>query len=100
MRAPDEAEASAAKLLAHGFAPVLAPAIAIRALDPNLPPGPFDALIATSPRALIALAERDRAGSPRLPLYVVGARAARAAREAGLRSPANRRPTPARSPSG
>jgi uroporphyrinogen-III synthase len=84
MRAPDEAEASAARLAAHGFAVALAPVIAIRALVPTLPPGSFDALIATSPRALIALAETDRARLACLPLYVVGARAARAAREAGL----------------
>jgi uroporphyrinogen-III synthase len=82
MRARDEAEASAARLAAHGFAPVRAPVLTIRTLAATLPPGPFDALIATSPRALVALAETDRAALGRLPLHVVGARAAGAAREA------------------
>ena len=35
--------------------------IAIRALTAPLPPGPFDALIATSPRAIVALGDGDRA---------------------------------------
>jgi uroporphyrinogen-III synthase len=84
MRARDEAEASVEKLAAHGFALALAPVIEIRALPATPPPGAFDALIATSPRAIVALGDADRARLAGLPLYVVGARAAQAAREAKL----------------
>ena len=54
------------------------------ALPAAAPEGRFDGLVATSPRAIWALDEADRAGLAAIPLHVVGARAARAAREAGL----------------
>lgn len=84
MRPQNEAEATAAELAARGFEAVIAPAIEIRALPAAPPEGRFDALVATSPRALLALGDADRARLARIPLHVVGARAARAAREAGL----------------
>jgi uroporphyrinogen-III synthase len=83
-RAEADAEATAAELAARGFEAVIAPAIAIRALPASPPAGRFDALVATSPRAIKALGAVDRAGLATVPLHVVGARAARAALEAGL----------------
>jgi uroporphyrinogen-III synthase len=84
MRAQSDAEATAAELAARGFEAVIAPAIEIRALSAPPPDGRFGALVATSPRALQALGEAVRARLATIPLHVVGARAARAAREAGL----------------
>ena len=84
MRAEDDAAATAAELAARGYEAVIAPAIAIRALPAALPQGPFDALVATSPRAIRALGQGERAGLAATPLYVAGARAARAGRDAGL----------------
>jgi uroporphyrinogen-III synthase len=84
MRAQDDAEATAAELAARGYEAVIAPAIEIRALPAAAPEGRFDALVATSPRAIRALCDADRARLATIPLHVVGARAARAARDAGL----------------
>jgi uroporphyrinogen-III synthase len=84
MRAEDDAEATAVELAARGYEAVIAPAIEIRTLPAALPKGRFDALVAASPRAFHALGEVDRARLATIPLHVVGARAARAARDAGL----------------
>ena len=84
MRAEDDAEASAAELAVRGFEAVIAPAIAIRALPAAPPEGRFDALVATSPRAIWALGAADRVRLAMVPLHVVGARAAQAAGDAGL----------------
>jgi uroporphyrinogen-III synthase len=84
MRADDDAAASAAELAVRGFEAVIAPAIAIRALPAAPPEGPFDALVATSPRAIRALGAADRVRLAMVPLHVAGVRAARAAGEAGL----------------
>jgi uroporphyrinogen-III synthase len=84
MRAEDDSAATAAELAARGFEAVIAPAIEIRALPAAPPQGRFEALIATSPRAIRALGEAARARLATIPLHVAGARAARAAREAGI----------------
>ena len=76
MRAEDDAEATAAALAARGFDSTIAPAIEIRALATPLPDGPFNSLIATSPRAIRALGLSARAHLAATPLYAVGARAA------------------------
>jgi uroporphyrinogen-III synthase len=83
-RAQDDAEATAAELAARGYEAVIAPAIEIRALPAAPPEGRFDALVATSPRAIWALRDGDRARLAALPLHVAGARAADAAAKAGL----------------
>ena len=83
-RAQDDAAATAALLRLRGFAAAIAPAIEIRALAATLPEGPFDALIAASPRAIVALDPAERARLKATPLHVVGQRAAQAARDAGL----------------
>ena len=83
-RAQDDAKATAAELAARGFEAVIASAIEIRALPSAPSAGRFDALVATSPHAIEALRDADRAVLSTTPLHVVGARAARAAVTAGL----------------
>jgi len=83
-RAQDDAEATAAALRLRGFAAAIAPAIEIRAVAAALPAGRFDALIATSPRAIFALDPGERARFEATPLHVAGERTAQAARDAGL----------------
>ena len=84
MRAEDDAAATAAALAALGFDSAIAPAIEIRALATPLPGGPFDALVATSPRAIRALGRGDRERLAATPLHVVGRRTSEAAVAAGL----------------
>ena len=84
MRPQDDSEATAVELVARGYEAVVAPAIEIRALPAPPPEGRFDALLATSPRSIRALRLADRARLARIPLHVVGARAAQAGREFGL----------------
>jgi uroporphyrinogen-III synthase len=84
MRAHEDARRSAALLRSRGFRVVLAPAIRIRATG-ALPSGEsFDAVAATSAKAIARLAPAAAAAIGGLPLFVVGARAARAAAERGL----------------
>jgi uroporphyrinogen-III synthase len=85
MRARDEAERSAALLRARGFLTALAPATEVRATGALPPPGPFDAVVATSAKAIALLAPAARERIAGAPLFVVGRRTARAARDAGMR---------------
>ena len=84
MRARDDAARSAALLLARGFVVAHAPATEIRATGAAPPPGPFDAVVATSAKAIALLAPAARAAIAGAPLYVVGEHTARAAREAEI----------------
>jgi len=84
MRARDDAARSAALLRSRGFLAALAPAIEIRATGAAPPPGPFDAVAATSARAVALLAPAARAAIAGAPIYVVGDRTARAAAKAGI----------------
>lgn len=84
MRAPDEAERSAALLRARGFEAALAPATQIRATGAPPPPGPFDAVVATSAKAIDLLAPSERPAIAALPLFLVGEQTARAAAAAGI----------------
>jgi uroporphyrinogen-III synthase len=84
MRTQEDAEATAVELAALGFEAAIAPAIEIRALPAAPPAGRFDALVTTSPRAIRALRDADRDRLAKVSLHVVGARAARAASQAGL----------------
>jgi uroporphyrinogen-III synthase len=85
MRARDDASRSAALLRSRGFLTALAPAIEIRATGALPPRGPFDALAATSAKAIALLAPAARAAIVGPPLYVVGEQTAEAAAEAGMR---------------
>jgi uroporphyrinogen-III synthase len=84
MRARDDAARSAAVLRSRGFLAALAPAIEIRATGALPPLGPFDALTATSAKAIALLAPAARAAIAGPPLFVVGGETAEAA-AAGMR---------------
>jgi uroporphyrinogen-III synthase len=83
MRSRDDAARSAARLSARGFVAALAPAIEIRATGALPPPGPFDAAVATSAKAIALIAPAARAAIANLPLFVVGEQTAQAAAKAG-----------------
>lgn len=82
-RARDDAERTAEKLRRLGHAPMIAPVTEIVATGAPIPCGPFDALLATSARALRHAGD-DVARLADRPLFVVGARTAEAARARGL----------------
>ena len=84
MRAHDDAARSAALLLARGFVVARAPATEIRATGALPPPGPFDAVVATSAKAVALLAPAARAAIFGAPLYVVGEQTAQAAAQGGI----------------
>jgi uroporphyrinogen-III synthase len=84
MRARDDAARSAALLLARGFVVARAPATEIRATGALPPPGPFDAVVATSAKAVALLAPAARAAIFGAPLYVVGEQTAQAAAQGGI----------------
>ncbi len=80
LRAREDAERTAAKLRAMGFAPLISPVLEIAATKAAIPHGPFDAALATSPKGV------EHAPPLALPLHVVGARSAQIARELGWRA--------------
>jgi uroporphyrinogen-III synthase len=84
MRAREDAERSAARLQARGFATARAPAIEVRASGAAAPSGPFDAIVATSAKAVTLLASAARAAILDRPLLAAGGETARAAREVGF----------------
>jgi len=69
-------------LRAGGHEPVVAPVLTVAPTGDAPPPGPFDALLATSAHAPPFLASLPDAASR--PLYAVGERTAAAARDAGF----------------
>jgi uroporphyrinogen-III synthase len=84
MRAREDAERTAARLAELGRASVIAPVTAIVATGAEAPPGPFDLAVATSAKAFDLLDEAFREAIGGIPLFVVGARTARAAAAKGL----------------
>ena len=83
-RAREDAGRSAVLLRARGFAVAFAPATVIRATGALPPAAPFDAVAATSAKAIALLTPAARAAIAGLALYVVGERAGGAAADAGL----------------
>lgn len=84
VRAAEDARRTAARLAAAGHQAIVAPVLAIRDLDFAPPDGAFDAVVATSAHAF---GQPERLAAFRsLPVHVVGARTAEAAREAGFRA--------------
>src|SRR5215213_7771020 len=69
-----DAERTAARLVALGHRPVIAPVLTIARTRDAPPAGPFDALVVTSVNAAPAL--REVAGASALPVFTVGARTA------------------------
>ncbi len=84
MRARDDAARSAARLSARGFNATFAPVIEIRVTGALPPSGPFDAVVATSAKAIALIAPAAQAAIASLPLYVVGEQTAKAAWKAGM----------------
>jgi uroporphyrinogen-III synthase len=84
MRAREDADRSAARLQARGFATARAPATQIHASGAAAPTGPFDAIVATSAKAVTLLAPAARSAIVGGPLFAVGGETARAANEAGF----------------
>jgi uroporphyrinogen-III synthase len=83
LRPEPGATATAARALAHGFTPIVAPLFEVRPRAWERPDAHVDAVMLTSANA--ARAVGDRAAELRgLPLYAVGARTAEAARTLGL----------------
>lgn len=79
-----EGRALAARLERLGFAPVLAPVVAIEALPVVPPPEPIDAILATSAHAATGLSARDREAIGQKPVYAVGGATAASLRRAGF----------------
>ncbi len=86
-RSSEDAAATAKRLTALGFTPLLAPALAIRATGVEPPDGAFAALIATSAAAFTVVPPERYAKLASLPLYVVGERTAEVAARIGLAVP-------------
>ena len=86
-RARGDAARTAAALRARGHEPLFSPVLEIVATGAAIHPGPAQALIATSAHAFEFLPQADAARLAPLPLFVVGARTAKAATDAGLAPP-------------
>ena len=86
-RARGDAARTAAALRARGHEPLLSPVLEIVATGAAVDPGQAQAVIATSAHAFEFLPQADAARLAPLPLFVVGARTARAAAEAGFAPP-------------
>jgi uroporphyrinogen-III synthase len=84
MRASEDAERSAARLLEMGYASVFAPVTRTLATCAAVPSGPFDAAVASSAKAIELLSASSRDAIVALPLFVVGAQTARAAKARDL----------------
>lgn len=83
LRARADAERTAEKLRALGFAPIVSPVIEIVATGATIAGGAFDAVLATSAKGLEHASD---AGAVRaLPLHVVGARTAQVAKQLSWR---------------
>ena len=84
LRAEPEASRTAAALVARGHSAHIDPLLRFIPLDAVRPDRPFDAVALTSVRAARRAAELRWPLEPRVPAYVVGARTAAAASEAGF----------------
>jgi uroporphyrinogen-III synthase len=85
LRAREDAARTAEKLRALGFEPLLSPVLEIVATGAAIPPGDYDAVLASSAKGVeCAGAEADALRA--LPFHAVGARTAQAARMRGWRT--------------
>jgi uroporphyrinogen-III synthase len=87
----DEAIRNAEKLAAMGYTPVVSPVIEIVPTDTPWPQGVIDAMVATSARAFQSLSLAPEWPPPEarrlIPLFLVGAKTAEAARACGFVGP-------------
>ncbi|WP_457796739.1 uroporphyrinogen-III synthase [Methylocystis sp. S23] len=84
LRARDDALRSSEKLRAMGFTPVVSPVLEIAATGAPIPPGDYDAVLASSAKG-IECAGAGAEPYKRLPFHAVGARTAKAAEARGWR---------------
>jgi uroporphyrinogen-III synthase len=84
MRASEDAERSAARLLELGYASVVSPVTRTLATHAAIPSGPFDAVVASSAKAIDLLSPSSCEAILSLPLFVVGAQTVRAAKARDL----------------
>ena len=84
MRASEGAERSAARLRELGYASVFSPVTRALATRAAVPSEPFDAVVASSAKAIDLLSAPSRDAILALPLFVVGAQTARAAKARDL----------------
>jgi uroporphyrinogen-III synthase len=83
LRAREDAERTALRLRAMGFAPLLSPVLEIVGTGAAIPRGPFDAVLATSAKGLEFCAQPGELQTH--PLHAVGARTAQIAQKLGWR---------------
>ena len=84
MRASEDAERSAARLRELGYASVFSPVATALATGAAVPSGSFEAVVASSAKAVDLLSASSRDAILALPLFVVGARTARSAQARDL----------------
>ena len=84
MRASEESERSAARLAELGHAGIVAPATVVLETRATVPPGRYDAVVATSAKAFDLLSASSRDAVLATSLFVAGAQTARAAKARGL----------------
>jgi uroporphyrinogen-III synthase len=85
LRATEDAVRTAEKLKSMGFEAVLSPVLEIRATGAPIPPGAYDAVLASSAKG-IDCAGPGVASHTTLPLHAVGEKTARAAQARGWRT--------------
>jgi uroporphyrinogen-III synthase len=85
-RAREDAERTAEELRRRGFAPLIAPVLEIAATGAAIPAENFDAVLATSARAIRYAGEELAA--LRAPVFVVGAKTAQALEARGAQAEA------------
>lgn len=84
LRPEPDAWRSAAALRSLGHVPVVAPLFVVRPTGHPCPDGPFDAVLLTSANAIAPLKASLQPVPATVPVLVIGARSAAAAREAGF----------------
>ncbi len=83
-RPPPAGEVTSRRLATMGHEPVLLPLLEIAPTEAALPPGPFDAIAATSANAFLVCPDGAPPALAALPLHAVGAKTADVARRAGF----------------
>lgn len=84
LRAAEDALRTSEKLKALGFTSVISPVLEIAATGALIPPGAYDAVLASSAKGIDCVGT-DAEPYKALPLHAVGAKTAKAARERGWR---------------
>lgn len=82
LRAREDALRSGEKLRSRGYAPVLSPVLEIVATHAPVPPGVYDAVLASSAKGIESVEDFSAFGA--LPFHLVGAKTAASARARGL----------------